>query len=131
MGGGRRERQTSRSPRPGCQAVPGRVSGLPAGIGAWEHGRLLIGTRLEGETHFTASPSFLPYLPSPPYSPPLNPPAFHRGPAGAQVLGSVCVVHGSDPEADSEEIMMLRDRGIIFLGCDCGFLAPRIPGTAY
>lgn len=83
MGGGRRELQPRQSPRPGCQAVPGRV--WPAGIGAREHDpQSPDWDKIRGETHLVPSLSFLPYRPSAPSSPPLNPPAFHGGPAGAQ-----------------------------------------------
>lgn len=59
-GGGRRELQPRQSPRPGCQAVPGRVSGRPESAPGNTTRRLPTGTRLEGRrTSFLPPPSFL------------------------------------------------------------------------
>lgn len=98
---------------------------------ARELSRLLIGTRIEGETHLVSSPSFLPYLPNPSYSPPFkpfNPPAFQGGSMGAWwkplVQASADVLQESAPEADSEDVRMLRGRQGCFPGMtvDCWFL---------
>lgn len=83
MGGGRRELQPRQSPRPGWPG--GSWKSLAGGIGAREHDpQSPDWDKIRGETHLVLSLSFLPYRPSAPSSPPLNPPAFHGGPAGAQ-----------------------------------------------
>lgn len=120
--------------------VPGRDArrfleeSLAGRIGAREHDpQTPDWDKIRGEAHLVPSPSVLPYLPSSLFPVPQSSSVSRRprgSPVGAQVLGSVYVLQGSDPDADSEEMRMLRDRGIIFLGCDCGFLAPRLPGTA-
>lgn len=92
-----------------------------AGIGAWEHGPTLDRNTIKGGNAPRSFPPFsLPYLPSPLKSPSLNPPAFPGGPRGAhwepKYRESVGVLQGSDPEADSEEMRMLRNREDYFSG---------------
>ena len=83
--GGRRETRAPAPPESPARMPGGSWKSLAGGIGAREHDpQSPDWDKIRGETHLVLSLSFLPYRPSAPSSPPLNPPAFHGGPAGAQ-----------------------------------------------
>lgn len=128
-GGGRRGRPASPSPPPGGPGGPWkslRAARSAPGNAADSRSNTIKGVK---RTEFLPPPPSLtsPALPIPR---PLILQRFQEAPGEPKSEEVLVPCGGSDPEADSEEMRMLRDREDYVLGCDCGLSVPRIPGTA-